>query len=72
MNEREVQMPGRKEGRKERKEGREERIEGREEKIEWEEKREGSKKDRKTEPVAQGQYVVSDTHCSALHGCKSE
>ena len=22
--------------------------------------------------VAQGQYVVSDTHCPALHGCKSE
>ena len=22
--------------------------------------------------VAQGQYVVSDTRCPALHGCKSE
>ena len=24
------------------------------------------------EQVAQGQYVVSDTRCPALHGCKSE
>ena len=26
----------------------------------------------RTKQVAQGQYVVSDTRCPALHGCKSE
>ena len=28
--------------------------------------------DERKKQVAQGQYVVSDTRCPALHGCKSE
>ena len=31
-----------------------------------------AEKVREREQVAQGQYVVSDTRCPALHGCESE
>ena len=36
-------------------------------------RRSNEAKNRKNQKqVAQGQYVVSDTRCPALHGCKSE